>query len=96
MSFQRKEKRNPSSRYSKIEEPWLDEEDLPEDGQAGGDVAADGYGVRDSYSRQASYGRPEGYYERRSVPGDGWQEDYGSSSGRDARQGAGGGLCAGR
>ena len=92
MSFQRKEKRNPSSRYSKIEEPWLDEEDLPEDGQAGGDVAADGYGVRDSYSRQASYGRPEGYYERRSVPGDGWQEDYGSSSGRDARQGAGGGA----
>ena len=92
MSFQRKEKRNPSSRYSKIEEPWLDEEDLPEDGQAGGNVAADGYGVRDSYSRQASYGRPEGYYERRSVPGDGWQEDYGSSSGRDARQGAGGGA----
>ena len=77
MSFQKKEKRNPSSRYARIEEPWLDEEDLPEGGEPYGDVAADGYGVRDSYSRQASYGRPDGYYERQRYQEDDWYEEDG-------------------
>ncbi len=62
MAFHRKEKENPSSRYSRIEEPWLDEEKGGAAPQMPGEVPGDGFGVRDSYSRQASYGRPEGYY----------------------------------
>ncbi len=64
MAFGRKEKKNPSSRYSRIEEPWLDDEDKTTAGDSRADYKADGYGVRDSYSRQASYGRPDGYYDQ--------------------------------
>lgn len=84
MSFQKKEKRNPSSRYSRIEEPWLDEEDLSESGEDWSDVPANGYGVLDSYSRQAAYGRPDGYYAQERYPDDDW---YGEDEqyGRDER-----------
>ncbi len=63
MAFGRKEKKNPSSRYSKVEEPWLDDDGQADSADSRVDYSPDGYGVRDSYSRQASYGRPEGYYE---------------------------------
>ena len=64
MSRYRKEKRNPSSRYSRVEEPWLDDDTRQATGAYGGDAVPNGYGVPDSYTRQASYGRPEGYYDR--------------------------------
>ena len=60
MSNHRKEKRNPSSRYSRVEEPWLDESDEQTSGAGSPEPMPNAYGVRDSYSRQASYGRPEG------------------------------------
>ena len=56
-------KKNPSSRYSRMEEPWLDERDTTDSRDSQGDPRDEGYGVRDSYSRQASYGRPDGYYD---------------------------------
>ena len=62
MSNHRKEKRNPSSRYARVEEPWLDERDEHKSGADSPEPVPNAYGVRDSYSRQASYGRPEGYY----------------------------------
>ena len=43
-----REKQNPSSRYSRIEDPWLDDEDRKGPEEIPGDVMADGYGVRDS------------------------------------------------
>ena len=64
MSRYSKEKRNPSSRYSRVEEPWLDDDTQPKTGANVGDAVPNGYGVPDSYTRQASYGRPEGYYDR--------------------------------
>ena len=64
MNRYRKEKKNPSSRYSRVEEPWLDDDDQQGPGTYGGDAVPNGYGVPDSYTRQASYGRPEGYYDR--------------------------------
>ena len=56
-------KKNPSSRYSRMEEPWLDERETADSWDSQGDPRDEGYGVRDSYSRQASYGRPDGYYD---------------------------------
>ncbi len=85
MAFGRKEKKNPSSRYSRIEEPWLDDENTAGSGDSSADFTDDGFGVADSLSRQASYGRPEGYYERRrSNEDDYWYDDdpaYGRSGG---------------
>ena len=80
----RKEKRNPSSRYSRMETPWLDEEEAGRTGAAGSNTEPNGYGVRDSYSRQASYGRPEGYYRE---PGqqDGWRAEQGQYGGYKGR-----------
>ena len=95
MAFQRREKRNPSSRYSKIEEPWLDEEDLPGDTGADSEGTQYGYGVLDSYSRQASYGHPDGYYSQ-PYPEDEWYREDGRQSGyRDPyyRQGPGRGSA---
>lgn len=97
MAFGRKEKKNPSSRYSKVEEPWLDDEDDQNRGEDRSDYSASGYGVRDSYSRQASYGRPEGYYDQ-GPDGEEWYEEdmidpnpdaryNGKYSGRDNRFG---------
>ena len=88
MGFQRREKRNPSSRYSRIEEPWLDEEDLPGETEADSDGTQYGYGVLDSYSRQASYGRPEGYYSQ-PYPEDEWYRE-------DERRSGYGDPCYGR
>ena len=75
MAFGGKEKKNPSSRYSRIEEPWLDDEDRPGGRETWNEIPADGYGVRDSLSRQASYGRPEGYYESGGYPENRYPED---------------------
>ncbi len=97
MAFGRKEKKNPSSRYSRMEEPWLDDDPRRGSGDERSDYSADGYGVRDSYSRQASYGRPEGYYDP-PYSGDDWYEEDmidpnpdarydGKYSGRDNRYG---------
>ncbi len=85
MAFGRKEKKNPSSRYSRIEEPWLDDDELSEKDAAYGDVRENGYGVRDSYSRQASYGRPEGYYGQDSYAQDYRRNDDSRHSGRYER-----------
>ena len=63
MSSDRKKKLNPSSRYSRMEEPWLDDPGQGRSGSREGEPGNSGYGVRDSYSRQASYGRPDGYYD---------------------------------
>ncbi len=67
MAFGRKGNRNPSSRYSQIEEPWLDEQDSRGMEESPFGPEPDSYGVRDSYSRQASYGRADGYYSRREA-----------------------------
>ncbi len=75
MAFGRKEKKNPSSRYSKVEEPWLDDDGQADRADSRADYSPDGYGVRDSYSRQASYGRPEGYYEGSPDEGDDYYDE---------------------
>ena len=46
-----------------MEEPWLDDLEEARSGSRNGEPGNSGYGVRDSYSRQASYGRPDGYYD---------------------------------
>ena len=90
-----REKQNPSSRYSRIEDPWLDDEDRKGPEEIPGDVMADGYGVRDSYSRQASYGRGEGYYPEDSPGrtdayyGQDPYDDSGTGYGQDPYEGSG-------
>ena len=59
MAFGRK-KENPSSRYSRRKDEWADEDEYTSG--RGPTVRDESYGVQDSYRRQASYGRPEGYY----------------------------------
>ena len=68
MSLYGKEKRNPSSRYSRMEEPWLDEETGAGSRESADETLSNGYGVSDSYVRQASYGHPEGYYHDQRDP----------------------------
>ena len=63
MALGRNRKQNPSSRYSRMEEPWLDDRGNRDTRENAADPRDEGYGVRDSYSRQASYGRPDGYYD---------------------------------
>ena len=63
MALGRDRKKNPSSRYSRMEEPWLDDRGNRDTRENAADPRDEGYGVRDSYSRQASYGRPDGYYD---------------------------------
>ena len=63
MALGRNRKKNPSSRYSRMEEPWLDDSRNQDTRENAADPRDEGYGVRDSYSRQASYGRPDGYYD---------------------------------
>ncbi len=63
MALNRNRKVNPSSRYYSMEEPWLDDTDADDRRENAADPRDEGFGVRDSYSRQASYGRPDGYYD---------------------------------
>ena len=63
MAFGRKKKGEPLSRYDRQEEGFLDDEEQELYTRTGADFSDAGYGVRDSYSRQASYGMPEGYYD---------------------------------
>lgn len=65
MALNRNRKMNPSSRYSRMEEPWLDDADQGYSRESAESPANEGFGVRDSYSRQADYGRPDGYRELR-------------------------------
>ena len=55
-----RKKENPSSRYSRRKDEWADEDAYISG--PGPTVRDESYGVQDSYRRQASYGRPEGYY----------------------------------
>ena len=57
-----KKKVSSSSRYSRQDSDlWEDEETAGASSQRR--MTDDSYGVRDSYERQASYGRPDGYYD---------------------------------
>ena len=66
MAFGRKKKPEPSSRYDRQEEGFLDDEEQEYYTRTETAFSDAGYGVRDSYSRQASYGMPEGYYDEGS------------------------------
>ena len=89
MAFSRDRKKNPSSRYSRMEEPWLDDRGKRDEWDNSADPRDEGFGVRDSYSRQASYGRPDGYYDSyRPAGGMGDTRVYSSEVTNAARQSA--------
>ena len=72
MAFGRKKKGEPLSRYDRQEEGFLDDEEQELYTRTGADFSDAGYGVRDSYSRQASYGRRT-RRGRTASPRSGWR-----------------------
>ncbi len=84
MAENKKRKLNPSSRYSRMEEPWLDERGGNAQPSAPKGVEEESYGVSDSYFRQSSYGRPDGYYDQGRTDGS-YDAGYSSSRLDDTR-----------
>lgn len=67
MAFGKKRNTASSSRYSREDAAQQERGNAPHSRRSLG--RDDSYGVRDSYSRQASYGKPDGYYDsREDVP----------------------------